>query len=347
MRNKRTVRIGDRVIGGNEPVLIQSMTNTDTADVDATVSQILSLEEAGCEIIRVAAYDVRSACAIEGIKERIHIPLVADVHFDADIAIAAIEHGADKVRINPGNIGSEANVRRVADAAKMHHVPIRVGANSGSLDSKYQGMDMADALYESAVENIRMLENAGFHDIVVALKSSDVRESIRAYRKMDASFDYPLHVGVTEAGDFEQSIVKSSIGIGGLLADDIGDTIRVSVTGDPILEIKAAKDILRFSGVRSFGPEIISCPTCARTEIDLIGLTGKVKELVKDIDRDIRIAVMGCIVNGPGEARNADIGIAGGKGEGLIFKKGIPVIKVREEELFDTFREYLKEYLSE
>ena len=344
MSGKRVVRIGSVEIGGKNPVAIQSMTNTDTKDVGSTVKQILALEEAGCEIVRVAAYDIEAAEKIKDIKDRIHIPIVADVHFDHRIALSAIENGADKVRINPGNIGSEEKVKMVADAAKMHHVPIRVGANTGSLAKKFRGSDRAEALYESALDNIRALEKCGFEDIVVALKSSDVRESVRAYRMMDKEVDYPLHIGITEAGGYDQSIVKSSIGLGSLLIDGIGDTIRVSITGDPVQEIRAAKDILRFSGCRSFGPEIIACPTCGRTRIDLPDLYDKVVKISENIEKEIKIAVMGCVVNGPGEARNADIGIAGGNGEGLLFIKGEPYKKVKEEELLLEFEKLLKEY---
>ncbi len=347
MSGKRLIRIGDVCIGADRPVAIQSMTNTDTKDTEATVRQILSLEKAGCEIIRVAAYDIDAARNIRNIRDRIHIPLVADVHFDYRIAVAAMESGADKVRINPGNIGSNDRIRIVADAAKAHHIPIRVGANTGSLAREYQGSDRSRALFESAMENVRALESFGFEDIVVALKSSDVSETVRAYRMMDREVDYPLHVGITEAGGYEKSIVKSSIGIGSLLLDGIGDTIRVSITGDPVLEIEAAKDILQFSGRRTFGPDIVACPTCGRTRIDLEDLYRKVSLLVKDVKKDIRIAVMGCIVNGPGEARNADLGIAGGQGEGVIFIKGEPVRKVDEEHLLEEFGKVLREYIGE
>ena len=347
MSSKRVIRIGNVSIGGDNPVAVQSMTNTDTKDTERTVEQILALEREGCEIIRVAAYDVDAARNIRNIRERIHIPLVADDHFDHRIAIAAMENGADKVRINPGNIGSSEKIKMVADAARMHHIPIRVGANTGSLAKKYHETDRSTALFESAMENVRVLESFGFEDIVVALKSSDVNETVKAYRLMDREVDYPFHVGITEAGGYERSIIKSSIGIGSLLLDGIGDTIRVSITGDPLLEIGAAKDILQFSGRRVFGPDIIACPTCGRTRIDLEALYGQVSELVKDIRKNIKIAVMGCVVNGPGEARGADLGIAGGEGEGVIFIKGEPVKKVDEEHLLDEFRKVLMEYIGE
>jgi len=342
---KRTVTVGNVLLGGDQPVRIQSMTNTDTADVEATAAQINALAAAGCEIIRVAAYDVHSAQSIAKIKQKCSIPIVADVHFDHKIAIAAIEAGADKVRINPGNIGSEDRIRMVADAAKMHGIPIRVGANSGSLGKAYRGMDKSEALVQSALENVRILEKIGFEDIVIALKASDVAASVRAYRKMDALTDYPLHLGITEAGAYESSIVKSAMGIGALLLDGIGDTLRVSITGDPVQEIRAAKEILQCAGRRTFSPELIACPTCGRTRIDLEALYHQVKALTQDIPQYLKIAVMGCVVNGPGEARDADIGIAGGEGFGLIFKKGVPVAKVPEAELIPVFEKELKELL--
>ena len=285
--------------------------------------------------MRVATYDLDSAKAIRAIKDKTDVPIVADVHFDYRIAIASMEAGADKVRINPGNIGSAENIKQVADAAKAHGISIRVGANSGSLSKKYYGTNKAEALVESALENVRCLEACGFYDIVIALKASDVSASVAAYRAMDKLNDYPLHLGITEAGAYHSSIIKSSIGVGALLLDDIGDTVRVSITGDPIQEIKAAQDILQFTGKRSFRPEIIACPTCARTNIELIKLYKQVEEVAKDIHTPLKIAVMGCAVNGPGEARDADIGIAGEVGAGIIFKKGKPVAKVSEDKLLD------------
>ncbi len=337
----REIQIGNRKIGGGNPVLIQSMTNTDTADVESTVRQVHVLQQAGCEIIRVAAYDLASAKAISRIKEQVNLPVVADVHFDYRIAIAAMEAGADKVRINPGNIGSVEKIREVVAAAKLHGIPLRVGANSGSLAKQYADMPMHKALVESALENVRLLEQEHFDDIVISLKASNVAETVRAYRLMHSICDYPLHLGVTEAGVYDSSVIKSSIGIGALLIDGIGDTIRVSITGDPADEIAVAKDILRFCGVRQFGPEIISCPTCARTHIDIEKMTKQVRELVSHIDKPLKIAVMGCAVNGPGEARDADIGIAGGRGEGLLFVKGVPYKKVPEDKLLEEFANLL------
>lgn len=334
--NTRAIKIGNITIGGGNPVAIQSMCNVDTCDTEAVVAQILELEQAGCEIIRVAAYDETAARNIKNIKEKIHIPIVADVHFDYRIAIAAMESGADKVRINPGNIGSQERIRMVVDCAKRHHVPIRVGANTGSLSNQFHGMDRVDALVESAMENILILEHEDFHDIVVSLKASDVADTVRAYRRMSQIVDYPLHLGVTEAGIYASSIVKSSMGIGALLLDGIGDTVRVSITGGVLEEVAAAKDILRYAGVRSFGPEIISCPTCGRTRIDIPAIAQKVTEATRHIDKPVKIAVMGCVVNGPGEARGCDLGIAGGDGEGLLFIEGKPVKKLPDEELLSA-----------
>ncbi len=342
---KKEIRIGNLSIGGQQPIRIQSMTNTDTADVEATVAQIQALQAAGCEIVRVAAYDIASAKCIRQIREKCKIPIVADVHFDYQIAIAAIEAGADKVRINPGNIGSADRIKMVADAAKSSGIPIRVGANTGSLDKKYWGTEKSEALVQSALENVRCLEKAGFTDIVIALKASDVAASVKAYRKMHALVDYPLHLGITEAGAYDSSIVKSAMGIGALLLDGIGDTLRVSITGDPLQEIRAAKEILQCAGRRTFSPDIVACPTCARTHIQLEKLYHQVKEIVEDIPYYLKIAVMGCIVNGPGEARDADIGIAGGEGIGIIFKKGKPIAKVPEEQLLEVFRKELQQML--
>lgn len=322
-------------------MLIQSMTNTDTADTEATRRQIARLYHEGCEIVRVAAYDLPSAGNIANLKSASPMPIVADVHFDYKIAIKAIESGADKVRINPGNIGGPEKVRQVVDAAKAHHIPIRVGANSGSIHKEYQKMPLADGLVESALANVRMLEKAGFDQIVISLKASNVGETVKAYRKMAAIADYPLHLGVTEAGLYESSVIKSAMGIGALLLEDIGDTLRVSVTGDPEAEIPIAKGILKYAGKRRFGPEVISCPTCGRTKIDLPSLAKKVSQIAEHIDKPLKIAVMGCAVNGPGEARDADIGIAGGKGEGLIFLKGQVYKKLPEAELLEEFERVL------
>lgn len=329
----REVRIGNIVIGGDNPVAIQSMCNVDTCDTEAVVGQILQLEKAGCEIIRVAAYDENAAKNIKNIKEKIHIPIVADVHFDYKIAIAAMESGADKVRINPGNIGAQERVRAVVDCAKAHHIPLRVGSNTGSLAKDHRDKPNAQALVDSAFENIRILEQQGFYDIVVSLKASNVADTVQAYRQMSSKVDYPLHLGVTEAGVYSSSIVKSSIGIGALLLDGIGDTVRVSITGGVLEEVSAAKDILRYCGLRSFGPEIISCPTCGRTRINIAELAEQVTQATKHIKEPVKIAVMGCVVNGPGEARGCDLGIAGGNGEGLLFIEGTPVGKYSDREL--------------
>lgn len=334
----KKLKIGNISIGGGEPVTIQSMCNTKTADTKATIAQIDRLEKCGCEIIRVAVPDMESARAIEKIKENIHIPLVADIHFDYRLAVAAMEAGVDKVRINPGNIGSEEGVKAVALMAKQKNIPIRIGVNSGSIEKeileKY-GHPTAEGMTESAKKHIDMLNRYDFDDIVISLKSSSVPMTIDAYRLMSQKFDYPLHIGVTEAGTFLGGTVKSAIGIGSLLKDGIGDTIRVSLTDEPEKEVTVAKEILRALDLRDDGAKLVSCPTCARTSIDLIPLAKKVEEYLLNVNKNITVAVMGCAVNGPGEAREADIGIAGGKGEGLIFKKGEIIKKVKEEQLFD------------
>ena len=334
----RKIKIGNTFIGSGESVKIQSMCNTKTKDVDLTVKQILSLEKQGCEIIRVAVPDMESARAVEKIKNQIHIPLVADIHFDYKLAIASMESGIDKIRINPGNIGSEEGVRLVAQEARKRNIPIRIGVNSGSIEKdilqKY-GHPCPEGMVESAKRHIDMLTKYDFEDIVISLKSSSVAQTIDAYRLMSEKFDYPLHLGVTEAGTFLGGAVKSAIGIGSLLNDSIGDTIRVSLTDKPENEIVVAKEILSALSLRSFGAKLVSCPTCARTSIDLISLASKVENYLKDVTKNITVAVMGCVVNGPGEAREADIGIAGGIGEGLIFKKGEIIKKVKEEMLFD------------
>ena len=338
----REIRIGKINIGANNPVAIQSMTTEDTKDTQGVLRQIRALEDAGCEIVRVAAYDIEAAKNIKNIKEKTDMPIVADVHFDYKIAIAAIEAGADKIRINPGNIGEDEKIAMVADCAKAHHIPIRVGANTGSLRSDLSDIAKSEALVDSALNNIRLLEKNGFYDIVVSLKASNVKDTVNAYRKISNTVDYPLHLGVTEAGVYSSSVVKSSMGIGALLIDGIGDTIRASVTGDPVLEIALAKDILRYSGVRAFGCEIIACPTCARTRIDIENLAKLVEQSTKGIKKNIKIAVMGCVVNGPGEAKDADIGIAGGNGEGLIFIKGEPIGKSPENELIKALIENIE-----
>ena len=340
----RAVQIGDRVIGGGNPVLIQSMTNTATEDVEATVAQILRLEQAGCEIIRCTVPNMEAARALAKIKEQIHIPLVADIHFDYKMAIAAIENGADKIRINPGNIGSRENVTAVVAAAKERNIPIRVGVNSGSLErelvEKYHGVT-AQGIVESALDKVGIIEELGYDNLVISIKSSDVMMCVEAHELLAKQTNYPMHVGITESGTVASGNIKSAVGLGIILHQGIGDTIRVSLTGDPVEEIKSARLILRTLGLRKGGIEVVSCPTCGRTKIDLIGLATQVEEMVADIPLDIKVAVMGCAVNGPGEAKEADIGIAGGIGEGLLIKKGEIVKKVPEAGLLDTLREEL------
>ena len=346
MRREETkvVQIGNCKIGGGNPIAIQSMTNTKTEDVEATVAQILALEAAGCDIIRCAVPTMEAAEALTEIKKRIHIPLVADIHFDYRLAIAAIEHGADKIRINPGNIGDVSRVREVVEKAKEYNVPIRVGVNSGSLEKhlveKYGGVT-AEGIVESALDKVRMIEEMGYDNLVVSIKSSDVMMCVKAHELIAEQCPYPLHVGITESGTILSGNIKSSVGLGIILYEGIGDTIRVSLTGDPLEEINSAKLILKTLGLRKGGIEVVSCPTCGRTKIDLIGLANQVENMVADIPLDIKVAVMGCVVNGPGEAKEADIGIAGGIGEGLLIKKGEIVKKVKEEELLDTLRNEL------
>ena len=340
----KTVCIGDRKIGGGSPILIQSMTNTKTEDVQATVNQILQLERAGCEIIRCTVPNLEAAKALARIKEQIHIPLVADIHFDYRMAIAAMENGADKIRINPGNIGSADKVKAVVDAAKERNIPIRVGVNSGSLEkdlaAKYGGVT-AEGIVESALDKVHMIEEQGYDNLVISIKSSDVLMCVKAHELLADKTAYPLHVGITESGTVLSGSIKSAIGLGLILNQGIGDTIRVSLTGDPVEEIKAAKQILRTLGLRKGGVEVVSCPTCGRTQIDLIGLAGKVEKLVEDYPLDIKVAVMGCAVNGPGEAKEADLGIAGGMGEGLLIKKGEIIRKVPEDQLLTVLKEEL------
>ncbi len=340
----KVIKIGDVKIGGGNPIRIQSMTNTRTEDVQATVEQILTLEKAGCEIIRCAVPTMEAAEALAGIRKQIHIPLVADIHFDYKLAIAAIENGADKIRINPGNIGSVDRIRAVVEAAKDRSIPIRVGVNSGSLErelvEKYHGVT-AEGLVESAMDKVRIIEEMGYDNLVVSIKSSDVMMCARAHELIAEKTCYPLHVGITEAGTLYAGNIKSAVGLGIILSQGIGDTIRVSLTGAPLEEIRSAKRILKTLGLRKGGVEVVSCPTCGRTRIDLIGLANQVEAMVEDIPLDIRVAVMGCVVNGPGEAKEADIGIAGGAGVGLLIKHGEVVKKIPEEELLDTLREEL------
>lgn len=339
----REINIGGVKIGGNNPIAIQSMCNTDTRDVKSTVEQIKKLEKAGCEIIRVAVPDMQAAECIRDIKNSIDIPLVADIHFDYRLALKCMDNGIDKIRINPGNIGSADRVKQVADMAKKNHIPIRVGVNSGSLEKelveKYGGVT-PQGLVESALGHVKLLEQNDFYDTAISIKASNVPFSIEVYELLSNTVDYPLHVGITEAGTVWGGTIKSAVGIGAILSRGIGDTIRVSLTGDPVEEIYAAKEILKDLNLRKFGVEFISCPTCGRTSIDLIKIANEVESKIKDIDKNIKVAVMGCAVNGPGEAREADIGIAGGHGEGLIFKKGEILRKVPEEKLVD---ELLKE----
>lgn len=340
----KVIHIGNVAIGGGNPIAIQSMTNTRTEDVQATVEQILALEKVGCEIIRCAVPTMEAAEALREIKKQIHIPLVADIHFDYRLAIAAIENGADKIRINPGNIGDITRVKAVVDKAKEYNIPIRVGVNSGSLEKnlveKYGGVT-AEGIVESALDKVRMIEELGYDNLVVSIKSSDVLMCVKAHELIAEQCQYPLHVGITEAGTVLSGNIKSSVGLGIILHEGIGDTIRVSLTGDPLEEIKSAKLILRTLGLRKGGIEVVSCPTCGRTKIDLIGLANQVEEMVQDIPLDIKVAVMGCVVNGPGEAKEADIGIAGGIGEGLLIRKGEIVKKVKEDKLLETLREEL------
>lgn len=339
----RQIHIGAVAIGGGAPVSVQSMTNTKTQDAQATVRQIEALAAAGCDIVRLAVPDKEAAANIGRIKAQTTVPLVADIHFDYRLALQAIEQGIDALRLNPGNIGGAENVRRVAEAAKARGIPIRIGVNAGSLDkrllAKYGGIT-AEALVESALEHVRLLEEQDFHDMKISLKAHDVPLTLAAYRLMSERCDYPLHLGITEAGTVRSGIIKSAVGIGALLAEGIGDTLRVSLTGDPIVEVRVAREILKSLGLRDYGPTLISCPTCGRTAIDLPSIAERVEERLSGIARPIQVAVMGCVVNGPGEARGADVGIAGGKGVGLVFRKGEVVRQVKEEELVEElFRE--------
>ena len=349
-KRKRIVNIGGVKIGGDNPVAIQSMCNTDTRDIITPVNQIHALQDAGCEIIRVAVPDMEAARAVGEIKKQINIPLVADIHFDYRLAIECMKNGVDKVRINPGNIGSSERVRQVVDMAKECSVPIRIGVNGGSLEKdllqKYGGVT-ADALAESAMRHVEILDELNFSDIVVSIKISDVPKMISAYKIFDAVSDIPLHIGVTESGTLKAGTLKSAVGIGALLSMGIGDTMRVSLTADPIEEIYSAYDIQNVLGLRKTGAEIISCPTCGRTQIDLIPIANEVEKRTRNIKKPIKIAVMGCAVNGPGEAREADIGIAGGKGEGLIFKKGEIVKKVPENEIVDELMNEINRMIGE
>ncbi|MGI5989256.1 MAG: flavodoxin-dependent (E)-4-hydroxy-3-methylbut-2-enyl-diphosphate synthase [Lachnospiraceae bacterium] len=344
-RASKEVHIGDVTIGGNNPIAIQSMTNTRTEDVKATVAQIRKLEKAGCQIIRCTVPTPEAAAALKEIKKQIHIPLVADIHFDYRMAIAAMENGADKIRINPGNIGGADRVKAVVDCAKERNIPIRVGVNSGSLEKdlveKYGGVT-AEGLVESALDKVHMIEDMGYDNLVISIKSSDVMMCVKAHELIADKTDHPLHVGITEAGTLFRGTIKSSVGLALILGQGIGDTIRVSLTDDPVKEVEAAQEILRTLGLRSSGIEVVSCPTCGRTQIDLIGLAKKVEDLVRDYENlNIKVAVMGCVVNGPGEAKEADLGIAGGKGRGLLMRRGEVIATLPEDELLPALKKEL------
>ncbi len=346
-QNTKVIRIGDRVIGGGNPILIQSMTNTRTEDIKATIAQIHRLEAVGCEMIRCTVPTQEAAEALREIKKQIRIPLVADIHFDYKMAIAAMECGADKIRINPGNIGDLEKVKAVVSVAKEREIPIRIGVNSGSLEKslieKYHGVT-AEGLVESALDKVHLIEDLGYQNLVISIKSSDVLMCAEAYRLIAQQTCYPLHVGITEAGTVYSGNIKSAVGLGLILGQGIGDTIRVSLSGDPVEEIRSAKLILRTLGLRKGGIEVVSCPTCGRTRIDLIGLANQVENRAEEFDLDIKVAVMGCAVNGPGEAREADLGIAGGNGEGLLIKKGEIIRKVPEQELLSVLRNELENW---
>lgn len=344
----RVIKVGNLSIGGNNPIIIQSMTNTNSADIEATVLQINELEKAGCQLVRMTINNLKAAEAIKEIKKRVNLPLVADIHFDYRLALLAIENGIDKLRINPGNIGSNENIKKVVEAAKEKNIPIRIGVNSGSIEKeilKKYGKPCVEALVESALYHVKLLEKFNFFDIVISLKSSNVKMMVEAYRKISSLVDYPLHLGVTEAGTKFQGTIKSAIGIGALLVDGIGATLRVSLTENPVEEIKVAKEILKVLDLSDEGVEIISCPTCGRTEIDLIGLAKQVEEEFQNEKNKFKVAVMGCVVNGPGEAREADYGIAAGKGIGILFKKGKVVKKISEENLLEELKKLIAEDL--
>jgi len=347
-RQTRQIQIGDVSVGGGHPITVQSMTNTDTRDVDATVAQIHALEKAGCELIRVAVLDLEAAVAIARIRQSITIPLIADIHFDHRLAVAAMENGAQAIRINPGNLGGPDKLARVVAAAKIYQVPIRVGVNSGSIEKDllkthgYPTPDNPGALIESALRNVRLLEDLGFYEIKISIKSSDTLTTVSGYQALALKTDYPLHLGVTEAGGLIAGTVKSSVALGILLYQGIGDTFRISLTRDPVEEIRVGYELLRSLKIRERGPELISCPTCGRTQIDLFTLAEAVERYVQTMQKPIKVAVMGCVVNGPGEAKEADIGVAGGNGVGIIFKKGKIYKKVKEEELLTVFLQELK-----
>jgi (E)-4-hydroxy-3-methylbut-2-enyl-diphosphate synthase len=347
-RKTRQIKVGTVAVGGDSNITVQSMTNTDTRDVAKTAAQIHRLQAAGCDIVRVAVLDRDAAAAIRSIQDKISIPLIADIHFDYRLAIAAMENGADGIRINPGNLGGEEKIARVVDAAKNHRVPIRVGVNSGSIEKDllkshgYPTADNSDALIESAMRNVRLLEKHGFYEIKISIKSADVLTTINSYQQLSKSTDYPLHLGVTEAGGLIAGTVKSSVALGILLSKGIGDTFRISLTRDPVEEVRVGFELLRSLKIRERGAELISCPTCGRTQIDLFGLAEEVERFVQTMESPLKVAVMGCVVNGPGEARQADIGVAGGNGVGIIFKKGEIWKKVSEDDLLGVFMTELK-----
>ena len=349
-KKTRQIHIGDIPIGGGAPISVQSMTNTKTTDTEATVSQINALAGAGCDIVRLAVPDMRAAENLGNIIRRVNVPLVADIHFDYRLALEAIDQGIASLRLNPGNIGSEDRVRKVVEKAKAHRIPIRIGVNAGSLDKvlleKYGGVT-PEALVESAMQHIRILESMDFYDMKISLKAHDVPMTIAAYRLMSDTVDYPLHLGITEAGTANTGIIKSAVGIGALLAEGIGDTFRISLTGDPVTEVKVAREILKALGLRAYGATLVSCPTCGRTEIDLPAIAAQVEKKLSSVKKPIQVAVMGCVVNGPGETRDADVGIAGGKGVGLVFRKGEIIRKVPEGELVDELFKEIDQLLAE
>lgn len=339
-RESKKVKIGDKEIGGGFPILVQSMTNTFTKDIDTTVKQILSLEEVGCEIIRVAVADMEDAEAIKEIKRQIHIPIVADIHFDYRLALKSIEMGIDKLRINPGNIGSMERVKKIVEEAKPRNIPIRIGVNAGSVHKKilekYKGEVTASGMVESALEHVKILEDLDYDNIVLSMKGTDIKMTVDAYKMMSERVNYPLHVGITHSGTLFEGSIRSAIGVGSLLLQGIGDTMRISLTDDPKEEVKVAREILKSLGLRNFGINYVTCPTCGRTKIQLIELSKKIQEGLKEVNKPITVAIMGCAVNGPGEARQADIGIAGGIGEALLFKKGEIIRKLKEDEIVPT-----------
>lgn len=349
-RPTRQIHVGKVAIGGGEPISVQSMTNTKTTDTEATVAQIRALQAAGCDIVRLAVPDMEAAKNLGNILRQVTVPLVADIHFDYKLALEAIHQGIHALRLNPGNIGGEEKVRAVVEAAKEAGIPIRIGVNAGSLDKKilkkYGGVT-PEALVESAMEHVRILEALDFHDMKISLKAHDVPLTIAAYRLMSQTVDYPLHLGITEAGTVNTGIIKSAVGIGALLAEGIGDTFRISLTGDPVVEVRVANEILKSLGLKEYGPTLVACPTCGRTSIDLPAIAAQVEEKLRDIEEPIEVAVMGCVVNGPGEARGADVGIAGGNGEGLIFRKGEIVRKVPEADLVNELFQEIDQILEE